>query len=96
MSDSLILIGAGVLLGWILTWITKYMTNQKILELVNQIEQNAGSIFVREQINGEWQNTSLLEMPAHLAIRHVCRLLRCRLKYEGSHANFRRQVVERL
>ena len=96
MIGALILIGTGVLLGWIITWGTRHMTNQKILELVNQIEQNAGSIFVREQINGEWQNTSLLEMPAHLAIRHVCRILRCRLKYQGSHANFRREVVERL
>ena len=59
-----------------------------IIRLINQIERNAGSLLVREQVNGEWGNFALVDLPAHLAIRHVCRLLRSKLKYpEGVHAN---------
>ena len=60
------------------------MNNQKLIDLVNQIEQSAGSLIVRERVNDEWQNVSLIELPAHLAIKHICRILRARLKYETS------------
>ena len=62
----------------------------RIIRLINQIERNAGSLLVREQINGEWTNVPLIELPTHLAIQHVCRIVRDSLQQEavrtrGSH-----------
>lgn len=51
------------------------VTNRQI-DVLNRIEQNPGAIFVREQVNGTWGNHPLVELPANLAIAHVCRLIR--------------------
>ena len=45
-------------------------------ELMNQIEENLDSIFVREQLNGKWGSYSLAELPAPLGIKHAFRFLR--------------------
>ena len=59
------------------------MTNQQIILLLNEIEHNAGSIIIREQIEGVWTNCALTDLPAHLAVKHLCRIVRSRLRYEG-------------
>ena len=50
-------------------------TRARMIRLINQISRNAGSIMVRDQIDGEWVNVPLIEMPTHLAIQHVCQIL---------------------
>jgi hypothetical protein len=58
------------------------MTNRKLIEIINEIEAQVGSIPVRERLNDEWGNYFLSDLPGHLAIRHFCKLLRCKLRYE--------------
>lgn len=56
------------------------MENERIIHLLNQVERNAGAIYIREYIDGEWRNVPLLDLPTHLAIKHICRLVRIRLE----------------
>lgn len=50
--------------------------NQRINELLDHIARNADAIFVREQVDGKWDSYALVELPANLAILHVCHLIR--------------------
>lgn len=59
------------------------MSNQELIELVSHIEKESGKIYVREKIGGSFDNVLLTELPAPLAIKHICRILRTRLRYEG-------------
>ena len=52
------------------------LNNERVIECLNQVERNAGAIYVREQLDGEWRNVSLIELPTHLAIKHTCRIVR--------------------
>ena len=54
--------------GWIM--------RNRMIHLIDQIEQNAGAIVVRELIDGQSVNVPLIEMPTHLAIQQVCKILR--------------------
>lgn len=58
------------------------MHNERVIELLNRVEHNAGAIYVRECIDGEWRNLSLIELPTHLAIKHTCRIVRSVLRHE--------------
>ena len=57
------------------------MNNQQLIELINTIEAEAEKIYVREKVDGFWGNVLLTELPAPLAIKHICRMLRSRLRY---------------
>lgn len=55
----------------------------RVIELLDRIEQHTDEIYVREIIygkHGNFRNISLLELPTHLAIRHICRMLRVNLE----------------
>ena len=51
-----------------------------VIEFLDRVEQHADAIYVRERIGGEARNVSLLELPTHLAVQHVCRMLRTNLE----------------
>lgn len=44
-------------------------------ELANYISLYKDSIYVREQVDGEWGAYSLTELPANLAIDHALRFI---------------------
>lgn len=58
------------------------MTTEQMIQLVNQVERNAGAILVRESIDGQVGNFSLLDLPTHLAIQHTCRIFRTALRQD--------------
>lgn len=68
------------------------MDNERIIQLLNQVERNAGALYVRECIDGEWRNVPLLELPTHLAIKHTCKIVRTRLEAEGRPTAFAEDV----
>ena len=52
------------------------MEATELFALVDFIEAHAGSIFVREQVNGRWGSYALSELPAPLALHHAFRFIR--------------------
>lgn len=54
--------------------------SEDLIEVIDLIEREAASIAVREQVNGQFGNFYLTELPAELAIRHVCNILRTRIR----------------
>lgn len=48
----------------------------QIANLCDHIATNAGSIAVREQIDGKWGSHFLTELPVELAIKHVLRFVK--------------------
>lgn len=52
----------------------------RILASIDRIEKHADSIYVLEIIDDEFRKVSLLKLPTHLAIRHICQMLRVVLR----------------
>lgn len=55
-------------------------TDLSIAELLDALEQGADSIPIREQVNGKWGNYTLSELPGNVAVKHICRMIRRKLK----------------
>ncbi len=47
-----------------------------VCEVLERIEQNLGTIYVREQVGGKWGSYSLAELPGDKAVEHAFQLLR--------------------
>ena len=58
------------------------MPHHRLIEALDAIEANPEDVYVREQIAGQWGNYNLTELPPRLVIRHVCRILRTKLRYD--------------
>lgn len=56
------------------------MKSEELLEVIDVIEREAASIAVRELVNGRMGHFYLTELPAELAIKHVCNMLRTRIR----------------
>lgn len=52
------------------------MTPEELFKALDDLEQNTGTIAVREKINGKWGSFFLSELPGDLAIKHAFRFLR--------------------
>jgi hypothetical protein len=50
-----------------------------LAELLDEIEQNADSLYIREQIDGKWDSYALSSMPGQMAIGHAFRFIRERI-----------------
>lgn len=48
---------------------------ETIEQLADWIVTHAPRIFVRVMVDNRWQNLALTEMPAEMAIKHVCRFM---------------------
>lgn len=51
------------------------MKETRAFAFVDYCTMFADQIYVREQVNGKWDSYSLAELPGHLALAHVRRLL---------------------
>ena len=45
-------------------------------EAATYIVEHSREIYVRERINGEWQNVALADLPVSLCVEHTARLIR--------------------
>lgn len=49
---------------------------ERLSQRMDRIEKNFDLIFVRAQVNGEWQSVPISELPAKFAMEHIFRWLR--------------------
>jgi hypothetical protein len=47
-----------------------------LAQILDRMEKHSGDIYIRAEINGKWQTTRLTDLPAEMAIEHVCRFIR--------------------
>ncbi len=56
--------------------ITDPLERLEVIEAkIDVISRNADRIYVREQVDGEFQTVALTELPGAVAVRHVIRFL---------------------
>lgn len=60
------------------------MSNERIIQLINQVQRNAGCIPVCERIDGELRRITLLDLPTDRAIHHTCEIVRAVLRNEDA------------
>jgi hypothetical protein len=57
------------------------MNDKELMELLDEIEENADGIFVRDNFEGRWKSYALTELPVNRVLSHAFSFIRGRISH---------------